>query len=504
MLERHVIREYARRLWPMVVVVAAAAGGLPAAAEGRVASRDSAIVFSTDLDEVRDRARESGRPAFVAFGAVWCPLCRRMEEETLLDPAVQQLAGELVWGKVDVDRNRALAEEWGVEATPTIFLLGPDGRVLWRIVGGPPADELAAMLQEVLDDLARETTGAADLGRDTAFERTELTMTPRGYRGRSICFSHVGFGPLTVRSQSAFQSLRLGILPRTPSTLGRGQHQLRVSATWANTWANDDDSFVPDQGRYGDYLLDFESLDGSLAYAYGVSDTVEIGVELEQRWRFGGAMDGFIQGFHDLFGIDQSGRDLVPRDRLRIFLDPRDGGAAVDLGAGAEGTFARSLLLTFQHNLTCGSERWPALAYSVTGRSSLGDFGELEGDDYDVAVSVSASRRLGRFYGYLTVGYAFYGSDSFLGIELEGSQASVLGAAEWRLGPRMSLVLQYLWTGGQAVDLGPFSESSNEIVLGWKWEAVLGGVLEVGLIENVITFDNSPDFGVHAGWMQRF
>lgn len=68
----------------------------------------------------------------------------------------------------------------------------------------------------------------------------------------------------------------------------------------------------------------------------------------------------------------------------------------------------------------------------------------------------------------------------------------------------MSLILQYLGTEGQAVDFGPFSETSNEIVVGWKWEAAPGGVLEVGLIENVVTFDNSPDFGVHAAWTQRF
>jgi hypothetical protein len=26
----------------------------------------------------------------------------------------------------------------------------------------------------------------------------------------------------------------------------------------------------------------------------------------------------------------------------------------------------------------------------------------------------------------------------------------------------------------------------------------------VGLIENIIEFDNSPDFGIHLGWTQRF
>jgi len=49
-----------------------------------------------------------------------------------------------------------------------------------------------------------------------------------------------------------------------------------------------------------------------------------------------------------------------------------------------------------------------------------------------------------------------------------------------------------------------FSDPSNEIVFGWKWEVRQAGVLEIGLIENILEFGNSPDFGVHAAWTQRF
>ncbi len=68
----------------------------------------------------------------------------------------------------------------------------------------------------------------------------------------------------------------------------------------------------------------------------------------------------------------------------------------------------------------------------------------------------------------------------------------------------MSLVLQYLGSEGVATDLGPFSETANEVTLGWKGEIRPAGVLEFGLIENIVTFDNSPDFGFHLGYTQRF
>ncbi len=476
----------------------------PAAARpGRVKPKNSAIRFAPDLDTALVTAEQENKPVFLAFGATWCPVCREMEEKTLLEEPVQALAGDFVWVKIDIDRQVSLAREWQVEATPTIFLLVSAGNARQKIIGGVGADDLASTLRTFLGQMRSEMATGESVPSQI-FRSTALTETPSGFRGKSICFSHVGYGPLSVRSQSAFQSLRLGILPRTPSTLARGQHQLRLGATWANQWANDDSEFDPAAEQFGDYLLDYESLDAAITYAWGVSDTIQLEAEYEQRWRFGGAMDSFIQNFHDLFGLDQSGRELVPRNQFRILLDPTEGGSAVDLGEEAEGTFARNLLLTFQHNLTCGTATLPALSYAVTGRYAVGDAGEVEGGDWDVALSVAASRRFGKFYVYLTLGYAWYSSDSFYGIELEDTQLTILAAGEWRFNPRMSLILQILSTQGVAKDFGPFSEASNEIVIGWKWEVRQAGVLEIGLLENILIFDNSPDFGVHAAFTQRF
>jgi hypothetical protein len=114
---------------------------------------------------------------------------------------------------------------------------------------------------------------------------------------------------------------------------------------------------------------------------------------------------GSIEGFHDLFSLDQAGRDEFPRNQTNIFIDPRNGSLPIALSGGAaSGTFARDLLLTFQHDVTCGTAKWPAFSWAVTGRYSLGNPGDLE----------------------------------------------------------------------------------------------------IGLLENIIEFDNSPDFGVHAAWTQRF
>ncbi len=88
---------------------------------------------------------------------------------------------------------------------------------------------------------------------------------------------------------------------------------------------------------------------------------------------------------------------------------------------------------------------------------------------------------------------------------LEDSQFASLAALEWRYRPKRSFIFQWLLSGASVVgDVGPFAESSNEVTLGWKAEVRKLGVLELGLIENIVTFDNSPDFGIHAAFTQRF
>ncbi len=481
----------------MIATAICASAASVTAADGR---GGPAVPLTDSLADARQAAARTGRPIVVIFGAVWCPVCREMRDRTLRAPEVTALADAFEWVGIDIDRYLSLAAEYGVEATPTLFVLAPDGTPVRKVVGGPTPQRLAAILTE---SQAPAASGAPVLDESGGvFDHRTITITPDGFRGTSICFSHVGYGPLMLRSQSPFQSLRLALAPRAPSTLTRGQWEVRTAATWANVWAVEEAEFDPGAGELGDYVLDYESLHVAVTAAYGLSDTFQVELGVEDRSVFGGVMDGFIEGFHDLFGIDQSGRDLWPRDQLAILLEP-PGEPPVMLGAANRGTYVRDLLVTLQHNVTCGTESWPALSWSVTGRYALkADL--QEGDAFDVGASLAMSRRFGEVYTYLVLGYAWYGDDSALGIELADTQATALAAVEWRFRPRSSLVLQWLWSEAATDSLQPFDASSNEVTLGWKWEVVPSGVLEVGLIENVITFDNSPDFGVHAAWTQRF
>lgn len=477
----------------LITLAAALGASRAAAAQESAQAEGDHIQWSEDLPEARARAAKEHKPLVVVFVAGWCSACAAFERDTLPSPLITAHASRFVWVKLDVERNISLVRANTVRATPRIDLSGADGVTRVRISGALPPRQFREQLDLFLS--APEGKSASSAREVDGSSYTPLSETPGGFRGASICYSNVGYGPLRLGSQSPFQSLRFGIDPRTPSTLAEGQWEVHMSETWANTFSY----------SAGKYLLDFEMLDSRLSVAYGALDELELEVEFENRTGMGGIMDRFIDAFHRTFGLTDAGRHLFRNNQFQIQLADNRGNTALQLDNSDAGSFSNALLLTVQHNITCGTDVLPALAYGLTVRTHLDNKTGITGQNiFEPQLSFTASKSVGDFYTYASLAFGYFGSQHLGGIQFRTTQWSGLGAVEWRFSSDMSLVLQYLISAGVAKDLGPFSAASNEITLGWKWEVAERTVLEIGLIENLVNFDNTPDFGVHAGLTYRF
>ena len=79
----------------------------------------------------------------VDFYATWCGPCKAMH------PVLEQLkaqAGDRVRIiKLDVDRARSVAEQYGIMAVPTLMLFR-EGKVLWRQSGAMPLADLMTVI----------------------------------------------------------------------------------------------------------------------------------------------------------------------------------------------------------------------------------------------------------------------------------------------------------------------------------------------------------------------
>ncbi|RYF87508.1 MAG: thioredoxin [Chitinophagaceae bacterium] len=88
-----------------------------------------------------------GKPVLVDFFAEWCGPCKMMPP--VLHEVKQALGDEVTIIKIDVDRNDALANQYGIQGVPTLIIF-QNGEIKWRQSGVVPARQLQTALQQYL------------------------------------------------------------------------------------------------------------------------------------------------------------------------------------------------------------------------------------------------------------------------------------------------------------------------------------------------------------------
>ena len=98
-------------------------------------------------ENFEEQVIKSDMPAVVDFGAAWCPPCRMLEP--VLEELVDDYAGRVKVGSVNVDNCRDTAGKFGIMSVPTIIFF-KDGQEVDRIIGYKPKDAFKTKIDALL------------------------------------------------------------------------------------------------------------------------------------------------------------------------------------------------------------------------------------------------------------------------------------------------------------------------------------------------------------------
>jgi thioredoxin 1 len=94
-----------------------------------------------------DSLLASEKPVLLDFGAVWCASCKLIAPE--VEAIAEKYKGQVLVGRVDVDRETGLAQRYGVQGIPHLKILKA-GKVVDQIDGYLSEAEIAKRLEKHL------------------------------------------------------------------------------------------------------------------------------------------------------------------------------------------------------------------------------------------------------------------------------------------------------------------------------------------------------------------
>ena len=140
-----------------------------------LAIRDEVEKLGAELKAINKRLQQAAlakRPLVMRFYMQTCGICKKVEATTFQDDRVVKALGEMLVVKVDVDRHMDMARALGVEGTPTIVVVEPDGKTVISRIEAPD------MMQP--ETLLPKLTVALPARPKAALPRSAAIGTPNG------------------------------------------------------------------------------------------------------------------------------------------------------------------------------------------------------------------------------------------------------------------------------------------------------------------------------------
>lgn len=98
-------------------------------------------------DEDFDEFVEKYDVALIDFWADWCGPCKRLAP--IIEELAEEMQGDVAFGKLDVDSNKAKSSEYSVSSIPTMVIFN-EGEVVDKMIGALPKEDIKGKLEQYI------------------------------------------------------------------------------------------------------------------------------------------------------------------------------------------------------------------------------------------------------------------------------------------------------------------------------------------------------------------
>lgn len=249
--------------------------------------------------------------------------------------------------------------------------------------------------------------------------------------------------------------------------------------------------------KHGSFLNDMEIYTAIPRFSYNIGNNFHFETIIPIVYQDGGFLDQTIEEFHETFGLGQHHRTDWDRNQIHLVYIHPDGETSSDYdGEELRGGFLGNIItggswhtdrfllpFCFRLLLTLPTSETPVTfdegGHYLTFQSSF--YWSVE-----------------NLVFYHGAGITHFENSESHGLNLEKIRYSGLTTIECRLNDRLSFLV-HMVAASAVADYPELDKPVVEMTLGLKGK-VGPGIIELGIIENLFFFDNSPDIGIHLGY----
>lgn len=286
-----------------------------------------------------------------------------------------------------------------------------------------------------------------------------------------------GFGPFPVRNFQPIQLLVLGIPGDRAAVIAKRALDIRVELASTNSVFREESNRVS-------ALMHFETLRSGLFLRYGLTDRLEIGVEVPALYRYRGILDGAITFTERALNrvaparppLNQVGFVFhMNRDKRTLFS-----GGDNELGLG-------DITLSSKYQILSESHSVPAISLRIAVKVPSGDDRRFFGSGHtDVGVGMAVEKKVAERWILYGNWNGIFPTGEIAGLALRPAFSSIV-AAEYLWSPRVSFVVQFDYfsspfhnTGTRILDNGV-----TEVTAGFHYRLRKNLLWQVYGVENV-------------------